>query len=265
MQIEAREFIVEFQREVPIKDKEDILVRLRNPYYLPSLHEVVNTFSFKYGVGNQTDWKCFTIGFIPYTMYECFTQEYVTRLTDYLSERIDTLREVKQAPITVLDPCAGNGRLPYFLSEGLTELIGKGRAEIIAVDNGSSNFKARTDLPIYDVKTMDYKTAIQKYKPDIIIASWIPSSDDQMPRDWLDFFRQSKSIQEYIVISRPYWEDVYDRKTGLFVEDLSYEKEGFRRLDHSDLDKYQLCFEDSDYHKRQSSVSKTVSFIRKYC
>lgn len=47
------------------------------------------------------------------------------------------------------------------------------------------------DLP----EKMDYKVAIDKYKPELIICSWMPSGED-----WTPAFRASKSVKAYILI-----------------------------------------------------------------
>lgn len=45
---------------------------------------------------------------------------------------------------------------------------------------------------------MDYKEALKKYKPDIVISSWMPYTED-----WTKDFRTFSSVKEYILIGEP--------------------------------------------------------------
>lgn len=247
----------------------EVMTRLLDPYYLPSFEEVVGAFNFESGSDGQlTDWQRFIIGVLPYNMFECFTREHIEGLSEYLSRRIDELSKTRERPITILDACAGNGRLPYFINRHLTSLTDEYKFRVIAGDDGTTHQGGLGERhpPVYEVENIDYKSAIQKYKPDMVIASWIPSSDDERPSEWLDFFRKSPSVAEYILIGRSCWEDNYDYSVTIIppVDSVPrYEQDGFKRLDHPNLQRYQLCEEDNYFHKRRSSNSTTVSFIRK--
>lgn len=258
--IEARDFLKIFTNGEPEQQSIDVLTRMKDPYYLPTYIEVLNSFTFqRSATWDRIDWSYFITSILPYTMYECFTQEYIAGLTEYLSKRIEELYKTKDAPIVILDPCAGNGRLPYFLNERLMKLVGQEKFQIVAVDDNSWQFKTKTNTPIYSVEGMDYKEAIQKYQSDIIVASWISSSNDEVPSDWIDYFRSSASVDEYLLIGRPYWDSKYDPIRAVQQPMIH---EGFERFEHDDLYEFQLCHEDTDENVPGKSVSKTVSFIR---
>lgn len=242
---------------MPDKEKLGTWGKLMDPRYLPTRQEVVGTFSFEpsHERGGLTDWKAFLEGpRTPYNIYECFTQEHISRLAEYLSGRIDELRGTGQEPITILDPCAGIGRLPYFLQQSLEGISDKSKFKIVAADDESWHVKGK---PIFNVEKMDFRKAIQIHQPQIVVASWIPSSwrSGLDVEHWLDFFHQSPSIQEYILIGRMYWE--HTERPNDYVP--GYILNGFKRIDQP-WRQYQVCFEDWD-PKRQS-VSQTVSFIR---
>lgn len=276
MLTEAKRFFEYRGDKEPDPNKIDTFVRLCDPFYLPSLDEVTDAFTFRRPAGSSsptpmTDWKMFLYGPLPYSIYECFTREHIGRLSDYLSKKVTELGAAGNFPITILDTCAGNGRLPYFLKQGLNELIDQEKYRLIAVDNGSWEYMDPQE-PIYDVEKMDYRLAVQEFQPDIVVASWIPSSfayerngsRAEKPSDWLTFFRQSASIAEHVIIGRPYWEDYYRNeleKPANYVP--GYIRDGFTRIEHVDWAKFQLCSEDDGYHQRGSSVSTTVSFIRR--
>lgn len=67
--------------------------------------------------------------------------------------------------------------------------------EIHAVDSYMEQLPERasqlTDLP----EKMDYKTAMDKYQPELIICSWMPRGED-----WTPDFRACPSVKAYILI-----------------------------------------------------------------
>jgi len=248
------------------------ITRLRDPRYLPTLGEVVDLFDFKRrsleGDASFTDWWIFCASYLPYSIYECFTQEHLRTLSDYLSQRIDQIGKTQRSPVVILDPCSGNGRLPYFLDQMLAEKIEPDKYGLVAVDNNS--WTSSDQNAVFEVKKMDYRAAITQFKPQIIVASWIPSNSNYDPEtrsrdsqtDWLDYFRAA-GVEEYILIGSPsLWDrPVIEDWKLVFKPDQKYIEDGYVKIEHPDWSKFQLCKYDVDYHQ-VGSVSSTISFIR---
>ena len=98
--------------------------------------------------------------------YEIWNKEYIDHFSDYLAKRILDMHPNDKA--VILEVAAGNGTLSYFLKRSLDEKI-PGRFDIIATDSGDWNIKH-----VSGVEVIDYKEALVKYKPDIILTSWMP-------------------------------------------------------------------------------------------
>lgn len=90
---------------------------------------------------------------------------------------------LKLKPKLILEVGAGDGTLSKILKD-------RG-FNIIATDNYSWSFRKR----YFKVEKIDYKKALEKYKPDIIISSWMP-----LGTDWTKDFRKTKSVKHYITI-----------------------------------------------------------------
>lgn len=86
-------------------------------------------------------------------------------------------------PQLILEVGAGDGILSKILSD-------RG-FNIVAVDDYSWTFNKR----YFKVKKMDYKKALEEYKPDVVLSSWMP-----LHEDWTPFFRKTKSVKHYILI-----------------------------------------------------------------
>jgi hypothetical protein len=103
-----------------------------------------------------------------YGHYFVLTQEVVRELADYLRKRA---QELNLTNPVVLEVGAGNGRLTHFLNKLLP-------FQTVAVD------WRKWDTPTAKhVQVMDQAEAIQKLKPDIVIAAFIPSGLD-WPEGW---------------------------------------------------------------------------------
>lgn len=109
-------------------------------------------------------------------VFQLMNREFIDALADEI-KKID--------PEVIVEVGAGRGLMGKYLSEALDR-------EIILTDDYS--YWANERLPYY-VKRMDYKTAIQTYNPDLVIASWIPHGEF-----WTGFFRDHPSVQGYILI-----------------------------------------------------------------
>lgn len=95
--------------------------------------------------------------------------------------------EVLREQLKVLEVGAGEGRLSHFLQEVINQKA-SGVIEVKATDDYSKI------QPVYEVKQMDYREALN-HQPDIVICSWMPPA-----RDWSQAFRGTSSVREYLLI-----------------------------------------------------------------
>lgn len=115
-------------------------------------------------------------------VYELFTDEYVTALANHL-----------RGSKVVLEVGAGSGRLSHLLRQKLSH-----RTQIIATDSGGWR-KMRGLKPVtYPVEQLPFDKALEKHKPDVVLASWMP-----MGHDWTEQFRLQPSVSEYVLIGEP--------------------------------------------------------------
>ncbi len=127
--------------------------------------------------------KSFPIGLFGWShahhIFQLLNVEFIRELAKYIKE-ID--------PKIILEVGAGNGLLGKYL----TKELGK---EIIMTDDYSWWGRDGIKLQNKDVIKMNYEVAINRYKPDFIIASWIPYK-----RWWTNDFRKCESVMGYILI-----------------------------------------------------------------
>lgn len=191
--------ILEEERELT---PEEIRERLKNPTYLPSREEVFKAFSVKKPEGvDEFEWRFSGEGKKAWLewhnfceregdpVFELWTKEYIEAFSDYLIKRAEDLGGKKEKPILILEVGAGNGKLTHFLREQFEKKKIE-NIKIIATDSGEWKIKAH-----FPVEILDYKEALKKYKPDIVISSWMPVYED-----WTKDFRNCQSVKEYILI-----------------------------------------------------------------
>ena len=97
-------------------------------------------------------------------------------------EFLDAMAEYLRGRGFVLEVGAGDG----VLSRELYEL----GVDILATDNGSWNIDTGAGVEI-----LDYREAIRRYQPVIVLSSWMPPRND-----WTPDFRSANCVQEYILI-----------------------------------------------------------------
>ena len=194
-------------------------------------------------------------------MHEILTKEYINQFAGYLAEKIENYGGSKENPAKLLEVGAGDGRLSYFLNRKLNKLV-PGKFNLVATDSGE---EVRIK-PVFDVEKIDYKAALKKYSPTIVISSWMPAGVD-----WTSDFRSEPSVKEYILVGPPFdatcgdmsltWgeEEFYNDETGKIEykeEQPPYEKDGF-----------ELDFLGGNYQRSwiesMGAHSSTVIFIRK--
>lgn len=163
---------------------------LKNPSYLPNYKELKKYFSDVPEHSTECkNWREFVDE--DYKIYEIYTQEFIEKFSNFLLEQIKELKKEGQ-PIIILEVGAGNGRLTHFLGDKLKEMPSD-LAKCIAVDSGESKIKEA--FLETTIEKIDYKEALKKYKPKIVISSWMPHNED-----WTADFRKEDSVEEYILI-----------------------------------------------------------------
>lgn len=165
------------------QEKLDVLFEMvRSGSALPSIDEVRDLWTALYYPHKLRDYIC----------YEVLSREYIAGLGGYLAQRIEELGGTEENPLMILETGAGDGRLTHFLRLCLEDLS-PGKSNLVATD------KKQNWIPIhYPVEVLDYRKALQKYNPTIVIASWMP-----LGKDWTPAYRKTPSVQEYLLIGEP--------------------------------------------------------------
>ncbi len=158
-----------------------------DPSFLPNLQEVYEFF----GQGSKGD-AAFHNFCKTHKIYEFLTKEFVEALANYLEKRVVQLRTTQIRKVKILEVCAGDGRLTYFLHQLLDQKI-PDQFSIVATDSGEWGIK-----PIFSVTKIDHQQVLVQIQPDIVICSWMPKGKD-LTRD----FRLTASVKEYILIGNP--------------------------------------------------------------
>lgn len=180
--------------------------------------------------------------------YEALNSNFINTLTNHIVSSAD--RNSGGAPAVILEVGAGDGRLSGFIRQRLWAL-GIDDISVIATDSGEWEI-----TPEAEVITMDQAEAVQQYKPDIVISSWMP-----MQVDFTADFRTQPSVKEYILIGEVDHGCCGDQnKTwGAGSEQAAYQKDGFLRNDLTYISEKQICR--TDWHGAYIH-SRTVSFLR---
>ena len=168
---------------------------------------------------------------------------------EFVQELAKVIKEIN--PETTLEIAAGRG----IISRHISKIIDK---DIILTDDYSWWRKEKVDEKIEyaDVIKMDYKEAIKKFQPDLIIASWIPYN-----KFWTKDFRRYSCVKGYILIGEypggctgheNDWNTVWTRRNLEAVE-----KYGICRTDISfSSDSYALYHTNVTYFERPSKGGK---------
>lgn len=164
-------------------------------------------------------------------IFQFLNKEFVDALAQYLKERKRILKSRKE----IFEVGAGNGLL--------SEELRKRKINIVATDGGSAKIK-----PIAPVQILDYREAIRRFRPNIVLCSWMPFQED-----WTPMFRRFKFVQEYILIGEAH-------HSGCSGTDKTWEHHpGFSQMLLEEISKWSLCR--SDLPRRYSN-SVVISFRR---
>ncbi|KKS94363.1 MAG: hypothetical protein UV68_C0012G0002 [Candidatus Collierbacteria bacterium GW2011_GWC2_43_12] len=215
--------------------------RLEDPKYLPSENELIKLFQPDI-VG--LDWLGFIDEVYKKIGYEIITNEYIEAVTKYLSRRVEEINAENDKRVVILEVGAGTGRLSHFIDESL-------KSKSQNYDVVSTDLSLDNSQNLRTVEQLGYEEAIEKYHPDIIICSWMPSG-----QDWTPTFRNNQSTKEYILIG------IEGGRTG--NENTYKEVEGFTKAELIP-EVNQFGLESSPYNLTiggKVKKSKTYSFRR---
>jgi hypothetical protein len=252
-----------------------VLEKLDDPSYLPTRDDFRGPFARfaeDRGLANEAIAKEYSKWrelFWNYQkpIFEIWTKEYIEALGNYLAERVSALGGTKEEPTIILEVGAGNGRLTHFLNQKLQSAT-DGRVKVVACDSGEWRIEQA-----FPVEKLSHSEALVKYKPKVVIFSWIPPGDD-----YTDAFRATPSVQEYLLIGEAdigccgeYWptwgvsQEEWDENSDTLFDPHEgelppYEADGFSKEYLDTLSKLQLSRGNVSEGRCKS---QTVSFKRK--
>lgn len=154
-------------------------------------------------------------------IYQFWNKEYIECLANEIKKRVGNK--------LVLEVAAGDGMLSYWLrSYGVN---------IIATDSGEWKITPRNHVEIIDAVS-----AIKKYNPIMVIASWLPYQEE------LDIQIFNQKVPYIILIgeengacgSEKFWETEYWKKAG-------YERVWLDECDRYNICRTDYCFGDTCY------------------
>ncbi len=226
--------------------------KLHDPFYLPMHADIERAFS-------NDEWKSFCFNY-ENPIFEVLSEEFLDSFSEYLIQRTENHAASEDSPITILEVGAGNGRLSHFLRQKL-EVRSPGKFNVVATDSGEWGLKKPCPVEI-----IGHCEALKKYKPQIVICSWMPYCKD-LTKD----FRDTESVSEYILIGETdggccgdawlTWgfSFSFDVSSGTEENTPPYIADGFERKDLKDIGQHQICRSDrlGDYLH-----SATISFKR---
>lgn len=155
-----------------------------DPFVLPAKGEIADAFK---GSGrNELSDQRFAAG-----QYEVLNREFVSALAGYLIDRAGVIQEGPDKPVSILEVGAGIGKLSRFLEFFFDEMA-EDRINLNAVDTGEFSLTSALGP---NVEQLDYEEGLRRYKPSIVICSWMP-----LDEDWTQAMRDTPSVQEYILI-----------------------------------------------------------------
>ncbi len=197
---------------------------INDPEYLPPIEEVKKVF-FDENFNTSSQWKDLIT---KSNFFELFSLEYINKLSEYISERIELEGNKNGFPVKILEIGAGNGKLTHSLKKRLNEII-PGKFEITAIDDKSwDKEKAFWFTPItvdFPVEEVTHEKALEKYKPQIVLCSWMSPG-----KDLSEEICKTDSVDEYILIGDTSccgtdntWEETYKNYgfTQKHIEELS--------------------------------------------
>lgn len=219
--------------------------KLLDRYYLPTREEIKKAF--------QSHDEFYKFCFHDHKVFEFWNKEYMDAFADYLADRV-----AKLGKLSIVEIGAGNGRFSTLLEIVLQEKGLNGDIEIMPTD---SNEWGLADN--FSVVEMDYVQALEIFKPDIAISSWMPPGTD-----WAKTIRQFDCVKEYILIGDPTCCGDGEQTWGKSFLEEPFCVDSFEREELAGLHRLQICGGDLfEEHKvlrvgNTNPHSYTVSFKR---
>jgi len=241
--------VVEYNPEPFVKESREpkdteqsiMMKKLSDPSYLPTHEELENYFLQIEKYTPEYDVWIKTVRDKKQPLFEIYTQEYIEKLADALCSDVKKYGYAEGNLLTILEVGAGAGKLTHFLQKKIEEKF-KGKVKIIATDSGKLEINPAfpKETP---VEKMDYKDALEKYNPTIVLCSWLPRGED-----WTEDFRKNNNVKEYILIGeddfgscgKPWETFGYDSSGDRNNQQPPYRREGFRKSTRSDLQEFQF-------------------------
>jgi len=208
--------------------------------------------------------------------YEFLTQNFIDAITTYIEGRVLALG-LGRDPIrgTLVEIGAGSGALSFFINQALEKRGNLLRCTATDPDHRPAP-RQRVGVSakdnVYPVEPLDYKEALKKYRPKIVLCSWMP-----MGQDWSAEVRKTESVVEYILVGEAdfgacghnvlTWgqheleEGTRESSASSVVtkatEVAPYIRDNWERQDLDSISKWQMQRYDSDYY---AGNSVTVAF-----
>lgn len=174
-------------------------------------------------------------------LFQLWNKEYVEELSVEIKKLVNDK--------LVLEVAAGDGMLSHWLREY--------GVNIKATDDMSWHNFDRTEYPIKirsEVEKLDAIEAIQKYKPNLVIASWIPYGSD------LDYKILKEKVSYFIIIG-----EGPGGCTGSEVFWEKYEEEGYVWEYFKEVDKYNICRTDSAIQNIRIYKHSSTALFKRVC
>lgn len=229
---------LESQGEAAIEQDHDLEALVESDH-LPTRQEIIDSFGPHSTIDEEMDWNVRFGEFCrnpDQLVYEFLNQEFIAALGSYLAGRVTTMQQATGDSIVILEVGAGNGRLSHFLQEVL-EKLPISHVKVVATDPVHPHYQIEPQFP---VEKLDYKSALLKYQPDIVISSWMPYG-----ADWTPAMRQTDSVEEYILVGERDGGAVGSDETwGIHYETPQHDEEGFSRYDQEQISRTQICCND---------------------
>jgi len=225
-------------------------------------------------------WKFYT----DHCIHEILSFEFIDELSKALLTEQQALLTQQQALLTLQDETSEGGKFTILelgagsgvLASHLTRHVDSDTVTIVACDNFSSGIPTKAGCVTVD--TCGYEEALDKYKPDVVLVSWMPSGVD-----FTAAIRKTKEVRQYVLVGEVDSSTCGDRwatwgvvpeigckrckgegcercDLGVY-EDTAKEWKGWEREELTDVSRLSICRFDCA-GGREGGWSKTVRFTR---
>jgi hypothetical protein len=121
-------------------------------------------------------------------LFEFWSREYIDTLADYIAVQLASPSS-PPGGLTILELGAGDGCFTHHLTNALkTRIPDTTPWRAVATD-------VAPPLGALHVLQADFRSALTRFRPNIVLCSWMPQG-----QDWTAAFRQCPSVQQYILI-----------------------------------------------------------------